>query len=72
MFGPKTKEEAAKYRYGCWAGAPRGHAYDDRHCAYEVWGGPRGFTSYQCTRQNGKGLHGMFCGTHAKKVSSDG
>lgn len=68
---PKTKEEAAKYRYGAWAGNPKGTAYDETKCAAEVWGGPRGFTAYQCTKKNGKGTGGLYCGTHAKKCKHD-
>jgi len=30
---PKTKEEAAKYRYGRWAGRPFGNGYDAAKCA---------------------------------------
>ena len=63
-MGPKTKEEAEAYRYGEWAGNPRGNAYDPSRCAEEVWHGMR---SSQCSKRNGKGAYDLHCGTHAKK-----
>lgn len=66
-MNPKTKEEAEAYRYGAWAGNPRGNAYDPARCAAEVWNQSRGLRASQCSRRNGKGPDGLYCGTHAKK-----
>ena len=63
---PKTKEEAAKLRYGVWGGEPNGHAFDPRHCAYEVSGDWMG---YQCYRKPGHGPDGLYCKQHAKMVT---
>lgn len=68
QYMPKSHEEAVGYRYGQWAGNPRGERYDPCRCAAEVWSGPRGMTAKQCTRKNGKGPNGLYCGIHAKKV----
>lgn len=62
---PKTIEEARAYRYNCWAGNPNGWKYVEGRCAYSVW---NNMLSYQCSRKNGKGVGGLYCGTHAKKV----
>ena len=63
---PKTLEEARKHRYGDWAGNPKGDPYQEGRCAYEV---RRGWHFYQCSNKNGKGVNGLYCGIHAKKVS---
>lgn len=64
---PKTLAEAKKYRYGEWAGNPKGDAYDPACCAYEYW--PKGeWVPHQCTRPNGHGPAGLYCKQHAKKV----
>ena len=66
MFNnPKTFEEARKYKYGSWAGNPRGRKYDEQHCAYEVWGE---FRAYQCSRKNGHGINELYCRQHARMV----
>lgn len=63
MFNaPRTKQEALKVRYGQWAGNPKGTGYNETRCAYEVWN----IISRQCSRKNGKGPGGLYCGTHAK------
>jgi len=63
---PKTLKEARERRYGAWAGEPDGRKYGEGFCAYEVWGGPRGMTAYQCCRRNGYGPEELYCKTHAK------
>jgi hypothetical protein len=70
MFDPpKTEEEAERYRYGEWAGQPRGYAFNPKHCAYEV---PLGRVLYcQCGARPGKGPAGLYCGTHANKIARD-
>jgi hypothetical protein len=64
---PKTLIEAKKYRYNKWAGNPNGDKYNEKQCAYEV-SDNRGFMYRQCTRKNGKGINGLYCGIHAKKI----
>lgn len=64
---PKTKEEAARYRYGSWRVAPRGYEYSPARCAYEVHHDPR---FHQCERANGHGPDGLYCKQHAKIVES--
>lgn len=67
MLGyPKTKEEAAKYRYNTWAGNPKGHKYIEGRCAEEIWSSGRGSLPYQCSRKNGHGPDGLYCKQHAK------
>ena len=55
-----------KERYGVWAGAPRGCAYDPERCAQpmftEVWDHGR-----QCGNKRGWGTDGLFCYSHADK-----
>lgn len=66
MFDPPQTIEAAKaYRYGEWAGVPRGYAFEPSCCAYEVLDG---WLFRQCSRKPGKGPAGLYCGTHAKKA----
>lgn len=67
-MNPKTKEEAEAYRYGGWSGNPRGHAYAPARCAKEVWHGMR---ARQCSKRNGKGPDGLYCGTHAKRFQGE-
>lgn len=62
---PKTLEEARKYLYKKWAGNPNGEKYRESDCAYEVWDMWHG---HQCFNKNGKGINGLYCGVHAKKV----
>ena len=67
MSYPKTLEEAKAYRYDCWAGNPRGYAYKEGFCAHTV-PTQNGWHFVQCSRKSGKGLNGLFCGIHTKKV----
>lgn len=62
---PTTREEAMAYRYGQWAGDPRGRAYLTAHCAAEVSDGHL-FT--QCSRNKGHGPSQLYCKQHAKKL----
>jgi hypothetical protein len=62
---PLTKEEAAKHRYGQWAGYPKGYAYVPGLCAAEIF---NDFRPHQCVHKAGKGPDGLYCGIHAKKV----
>jgi hypothetical protein len=64
---PKTLDEAKKYRYGTWAGNPKGADYNEGSCAYEV-SDSDGWHYYQCSRKNGHGPEGIYCKQHAKKV----
>ena len=64
---PLTIGEAKEYRYGKWAGDPSGQAYDQTCCAAEIHDG---FRFYQCSRKNGKGPDGLYCGIHVKKLKS--
>ena len=61
----KTIEEARAYRYDKWIGSRKGIPYKEGRCAYEVWSRwlPR-----QCSKKNGKGVNGLYCGTHANKL----
>lgn len=68
LNAPKTLNEARAYRYNKWAGNPDGIPYEEGKCAYSCHC-PTGFQFYQCTRKNGKGINGLYCGIHAKKVS---
>jgi hypothetical protein len=61
-----TDKHTTKYRYSEWSGNPNGHAYRPADCAYEVF--PARGIPAQCCNRNGKGPHGLFCGTHAKIV----
>ncbi len=45
---PTTKDEAAKYRYGRWAGRPFGDGYDAAKCAAEV---SDGWMHKQCAKK---------------------
>lgn len=51
--------------YGEWAGF-RGHPEDQTKCVEEIWNGPRGMTSSQCSRKRGKGPDGLWCKQHGK------
>lgn len=67
---PKTRENAEKYRYGEWAGNPKGMAYWPNRCAYEIcdyeiW--TDGNYS-QCSRNPGYGPDNLYCKQHARMV----
>ena len=64
---PRTREEAEKYRYGQWAGDPKGLGFYSYECAMEVWP-PGEWISRQCTRLPGHGPDGLYCKQHAAKV----
>jgi len=64
---PKTIEEARKCRYDCSSIRPNGIPYEEGRCAYEVSDGT-GWHRYQCSRKNGKGLSGLYCGIHVRKL----
>ena len=64
---PMTKTEAEKYRYGTWAGEPKGRAYQPNYCAAEVSDSLMIF--HQCGHRPGKGPDGLYCGVHAKRVT---
>ena len=67
----KTVEEARKYRYGDWAGNPKGYKYVEGNCAYEACTHDRSSMFYQCTRKNGYGPGELYCKQHAKKVEPE-
>lgn len=69
---PMTKEEAGAHRYGTWAGNPRGVKYDPAKCAAEVYNLSGGFRSSQCSKKNGKGPDGLYCGIHARRFKEEG
>lgn len=62
---PMTKEEAEKVRYDKWSGNPKGFAYDQECCAYEI---SSGGLPWQCSRKPGHGPDGLYCKQHARKV----
>lgn len=64
---PHTIEEARAYRYNCWAGNPNGRKYSEGFCAAECYDN-LSHIFYQCSRKNGKGINGLYCGIHAKKL----
>jgi hypothetical protein len=55
------------YRFGCWAGSPKGHSYRDGFCAEEVPKYAGSFLYKQCSRKNGHGPAGLYCRQHAKR-----
>lgn len=64
MFGPKTLEEAKRYRYGDGPSNPKGNGYDEHRCAEEV--SDDGWHWHQCSRKLGHGPDGIFCKQHAR------
>mgnify|MGYP001594281843 CR=1 FL=1 len=58
----KTLEEARQYRYGAWAGHPKGDSYQEGYCIEEVY--PRVAVPYK--PQCGKKVTGdsPFCFSH--------
>lgn len=64
---PTTKDEAAKYRYGRWAGRPFGDGYDAAKCAAEV---SDGWMHKQCAKKPGHGPDALYCSMHAKKLTT--
>ena len=55
------------YRYGEWAGNPKGYPEDKSLCVQEVWAPGRGIHCYQCRRKRGHGPDGLYCKQHAKQ-----
>lgn len=68
---PKTLQRARKQIYGCWAGNPKGSAYREGSCAYEVQETGRGMNFYQCQRKNGHGIAGLYCKQHARMIDKE-
>lgn len=64
---PLTKEDAEKYRYGVWAGLPKGHRWCPEYCAYEVWSRDS-WRSMQCSRKAKHGPAQLYCKQHAQRV----
>lgn len=64
LFGPSTIEEAKAYRYGTWAGNPKGVKYREDRCMAEVSG--TGWVYCQCSRKRGED---GFCFQHRPKKS---
>jgi hypothetical protein len=62
----RPEHESPSYRYGEWAGNPRGMAQLSMRCVAEV-APPPGYIFSQCTRQNGSGYRGLYCKQHAKR-----
>lgn len=55
-----------EYRYGQWAGNPKGHAQNPNRCVEEVVSpGSRSMLFQQCSRKRGYGKNGLFCSQHA-------
>lgn len=64
---PKTRAEAAAYRYGRWAGKPFGNGYDHAKCAAEV---ADGWMHKQCAKKPGHGPDALYCKTHEKMIKA--
>jgi hypothetical protein len=62
---PRTLVEAKIYRYGTWAGNPKGRPYNEGKCAYELM---HDMLFSQCSRNAGHGPEELYCKQHAKKV----
>lgn len=57
-------------RYGPWAGNPKGMPEDPARCIAEVAYGGRSVRFHQCSKKRGKGPHGLYCGTHARRLEA--
>jgi len=68
MLGLPSEE---LYRYGAWAGNPKGRKENTSCCCQEVWPNDRGVVPYQCNRKRGFGYKGWFCKQHAKRYPED-
>ena len=62
---PKTKEEAAAYRYGRGAGNLLGNGYEHGKCAAEV---TDGWTYRQCAKKAEHGPDALYCKKHEKML----
>ena len=60
-FGPQNLKEAKTYRYGKWAGNPKGMGHQPGDCIEEVFDG---FHSHQCSKRATRGPEAAWCGTH--------
>ncbi len=59
---------APERRYNVWAGNPKGRAERIEACIAEVYDTfSRLF--YQCANRRGKGPEGLYCGTHARRLT---
>lgn len=61
---PMSKEDARKHRYGIESFNPKGQAYQENRCAFDIarrYGCPG-----QCLKANGFGPEGIYCRQHAK------
>lgn len=65
---PRTKEAAAKTRYGSCSWMPRGTAYSPTRCAMEIPIGGRSVMFKQCTRKPVAGPDSLYCRMHANKL----
>jgi hypothetical protein len=65
FYHPMTLIDAKNYRYGCWAGNPRGTKYENGKCAFEV---RKQWNVYQCTNRAIAGPEKLYCKMHAKIV----
>jgi hypothetical protein len=65
-----TDIEDPGYRYGCWAGYPKGHKQNETKCVKEISCGQRSCLFTQCSRKRGYGHNGLYCKQHAKTVAS--
>lgn len=52
------------WRYGTWAGDPRGVPEDPSRCIMELFGAVGSPGGYQCTRKRGYGPAGAWCKQH--------
>ncbi len=60
----KTHKEAQAHRYGSWGGNPKGESYVEGKCAEEISTRDQFAVYYQCTRNNGHGIEGLYCKQH--------
>lgn len=58
----------AEYRYGIWAGNPKGFAEDKTRCISVVWD-KRAPISSQCSFKRGKGPDGLYCTRHGQMAT---
>lgn len=65
MWGPKTKEEAAAFKYGIGIHLP----YDAGQFAAVVMN--QFYGGVQCSRKPGHGPDALFCKHHAKRCEED-
>lgn len=61
-----TLAQVRTWRYGIWAGRPKGAPYREGFCAESVPDGGRSSLFHQCRRKNGYGPEKLYCHQHAK------